>query len=92
MDVVTDALSPSAMAPNTVSHPANIIPSNPYPSQIALECPNQSPEKGCFNRHLLYHHRHYDICNNPRGCGQLFQPPNGSDMAIHVEFHRADCL
>ena len=85
MDVVTDALSPSAMAP--VLHPANSIPSHPYPSQIALECSDQSPEKGCLNRHLLYHGRHYGICNNSRGCGQLFQPPSGSDMAIYVEFH-----
>ena len=86
MDVVTDALSPSAMAPNTVSHPANLIAGISYPSQIALECLHQSPEKGCLDRHLFYHRCHYDIYNHPRGCGQLFRPPSASDMAVYVEF------
>ena len=92
MDVVTDALSPSAIAPYIDSNPADLYLSNSCAGQIALDCPDQPPKKGCFSRRILYHCHHHSFCNNSCGCGQLFQPPTGPNMAVHVEFHRADCL
>ncbi len=92
MDVLTDALSSSALAPNIDWHFANPNTSHPHPSQSAVESTDQSPEKACFSRRLLYYGHHYGFRHNSCSCGQLFQPSAGPNMAVYVEFNRADCL
>ncbi len=87
MDVVTDALSSSALGPNMDQHSANQYPSNYRPSQNTLERPDQSPEKACASRRILSHCHHHGLCNNSCGCGQLFQPATRPDVVVYVEFY-----
>ena len=50
-----------------------------------MESPDQSAEKTGLSRRLLTYNHYHGCCGDSCGGSQLFQPPVGSDMVIHVE-------